>query len=145
MVRNLEKCVRAFKKHREILFVYLFGSQARKQVTPLSDIDIGIFVDKEMIKGKKFPYGYEAHLASEIGPILKTEQIDLALLNDAPILLKHRCMTEGKLLYCRDEISHAMFRVKTLHEYLDTKFLLKKIKQIKKFLLPKESRRKFQR
>lgn len=129
MIGSLEKMVRVFKKRREILFVYLFGSHARKQVMPLSDIDIGIFVDKEAIKGKKFPYSYEAQLASELGPILKTEQIDLVLLNDAPILLKHRCMTEGKLLYCRDEISHAMFRVRTLHEYLDTKPLREKIKK----------------
>lgn len=129
MLRSLQKLMPIFKRRREILFVYVFGSQARKEANRLSDIDIGVFIDETRIKKGKFPYGYEADLLSELDLDSKKTEIDLVLLNGAPILLRHRCMTEGKLLYCGNEVAHARFKVKTLHEYWDTKPLREKIKK----------------
>jgi len=72
----------------EILVAYLFGSQARETQSPMSDIDVGLLVDKDRTDDSG--YGYQAGLTADIMSLLRTKAVDVVLLNDAPPLLAHR-------------------------------------------------------
>ena len=52
-----ENLINYFKKHKEILFAYIFGSQVSKKANKLSDIDIAIYADVEKIDEKDYRYG----------------------------------------------------------------------------------------
>ena len=122
-----EKLINYFKKHKEILFAYIFGSQVRKKANKLSDIDIAIFIDMEKIDEKEYRYGYVAEILTDIMSLLRTNKVDLVLLNYAKPLLRHRVIYFGELIYCINDKERINFQVDTINKYVDYKMLLMKI------------------
>jgi hypothetical protein len=99
--RDLEaRLTRALEPRLEILDAYLFGSQARGDAGALSDIDVAVFIDQDL--AEPGPYGYDAELITDLMTELGTNDIDVVLLNQAPPLLYHRVLRDGKLLVTRD-------------------------------------------
>src|SRR4030065_2821 len=68
---------------KEIVLAYLYGSSAKGTSRPYSDVDIAILLD-ENISVEEGPYGYRAELLAILMKALRTNRIDLAILNDAP-------------------------------------------------------------
>jgi predicted nucleotidyltransferase len=122
-----ENLINYFKKHKEILFAYIFGSQVSKKANKLSDIDIAIYADVEKIDEKDYRYGYNAEILSDIMSLLGTNKVDLALLNFAKPLLRHRVIYFGELIYCINNKERINFQVDTINKYVDYKMLLRKI------------------
>jgi len=122
-----QKLVGYFSLRKEILFAYIFGSQISGKSNKLSDIDIAVFINRKLVEEKSYRYGYQAEILSELMRHLKTERIDLVLLNNAPPLLKHRVIYYGELIYCVDESERINFQVDTINRYMDYKFLQRKI------------------
>lgn len=94
------RLTRALEPRPEILDAYLFGSQARGDAGALSDIDVAVYVDEDLVEPG--PYGYDAKLITDLMTELGTNAIDVVLLNRAPPLLYHRVLRDGKLLVTRD-------------------------------------------
>ena len=94
------RLTRALEPRPEILEAYLFGSQARDDAGALSDIDVAVFIEEEL--AEPGPYGYDAGLITDLMTELGTNDIDVVLLNQAPPLLYHRVLRDGKLLVTRD-------------------------------------------
>ncbi len=94
------RLTRALKPRPEVLDAYLFGSQARGDAGALSDIDVAVFIDEDL--AEPGPYGYDAELITDLMTELGTNDIDVVLLNQAPPLLYHRVLRDGKLLVTRD-------------------------------------------
>ncbi len=111
------------QKKPEVKLVYLFGSQVSGLTNRLSDIDVAILVDK-MPEGPSYPYGYKAKICSDLMELLKTNRIDLVILNDAPSLLKHRVVSSGHLIYAFNETCRVQFQEDAIRRYLDLKPLL---------------------
>lgn len=99
--RDLEaRLTKALEPRPEILDAYVFGSQARGHAGALSDIDVAVYIDDR--EDEPRPYGYEADLITHLMRELRTNNIDVVLLNRAPPLLYHRVLRDGKLLVTRD-------------------------------------------
>jgi|SRR3989338_7674331 len=128
MENKLQTLKMFLEKQDEIVFAYLFGSQATGKVHALSDIDIAIYVQKDVLVSKQYPYGFVASLLGRIPKNLQAENIDFVLLNEVPILLRHRCIEQGKLLFSKNQKLLTRFKVQTLLEYFDTKPLREKIR-----------------
>ncbi len=94
------RLTRALEPRPEILDAYLFGSQARGDAGTLSDIDVAVYIDEDLVETG--PYGYDAELITDLMTELGTNAIDVVLLNRAPPLLYHRVLRDGKLLVTRD-------------------------------------------
>jgi len=92
-----------FKKHPEIEVAYIFGSVAQGKENPLSDIDIAIIINPQQINEKMYRYGYKAEVLSDLIKLLKTNNVDLVILNEADILLRHRVSYFSKLIYSKNE------------------------------------------
>ncbi|MBU4293333.1 MAG: nucleotidyltransferase domain-containing protein [Actinobacteria bacterium] len=122
-----KKLLSYFKKHKEVLFAYIFGSQITKKTNKFSDIDIAIFIDKIKIDDELYRYGYQAETLTDIMNLLGTNKVDLVILNDVKPLLKHRVIYFGELIYSINEKERINFQVDTINKYMDYKMLQKKI------------------
>jgi uncharacterized protein YutE (UPF0331/DUF86 family)/predicted nucleotidyltransferase len=98
-----------------IVWAYLFGSEARGQATPLSDLDIAIYLDEPDLERRLRAYpGILLDLVQATGK----EAVDLVILNDAkPRLARH--ILEGQLLYTQDEKRRIATEARTLAAYSD--------------------------
>lgn len=96
----LERLTRALEDREEILEAYLFGSHARGQAQPHSDIDIAVYVDEERVAGRA--WGYQAQLTTDLMVALGTNDVDVVVLNRASILLYHRVLHDGVRILSRD-------------------------------------------
>ena len=50
-----------------------------------------------------YRYGYKAEVLSDLIKLLKTNNVDLVILNEADILLRHRVSYFSKLIYSKNE------------------------------------------
>jgi len=110
-----------FEKREEIMFAFLFGSVANGKTTGISDIDIAVMLDEPKIDKAKNPYGYKAELLAKLISVLSFNDIDLIVLNEAPLLLKHRIVQSGREIYTKNEKLSTQFRVKVMEQFLDLK------------------------
>ena len=114
-----------FKNHPEVEVAYVFGSIVQGRTNPLSDIDIALLIDRERIKEEIYPYGYKAHILADLVQLLKTNNVDLVILDEANPLLRHRILYYGKIIYNRKERKRIKFQIDTINKYNDFKYLLK--------------------
>ncbi len=121
----IEKLKNFFKNQKDIELAYLFGSQVRGKVGPLSDYDIAVLLKK----GRKDDYRYKYWLANEIAHILDTDRIDLIVLNEVYPELGYNIISEGIRIYERDKDKRVDFESYILNIYLDFLPLLKKQKE----------------
>ena len=114
-----------FQRQAEIEIAYIFGSIARGTESALSDIDIAILIDDQQINDDKFRYGYKAEILADLMKTLKTNNVDLVILNEANTLLRHRVLYHGKLIYSKNEKKRIEFQTNTIDKYIDFKELMK--------------------
>ena len=114
-----------FQRQAEIEVAYIFGSVARGTESALSDIDIAILIDDQQINEDEFRYGYKAEILADLMKILKTNDVDLVILNEANTLLRHRVLYHGKLIYSKNEKKRIAFQTTTIDKYVDLKELMK--------------------
>lgn len=103
----------------EVAAAYLFGSQARGQSGPLSDIDLGVWASPGLTARERFDL--RLRLTSAVERVLGGQPVDLVVLDDASPLLRHRAWRDGELLLDRDPRTRVRDEARTLVEYLDTK------------------------
>jgi len=121
MALNLE----ALKTQLDLLFrtrpvrlAYLFGSQTTGRATAESDIDVAVLFAQEL----DGPARLAERLALVEGLIrlLRTDAVDVAVLNDASPLLAMEVLRTGKIVYKAGEMDRIDFQVRTVREYEDT-------------------------
>ncbi len=108
-----------FGREAEVRLAYLFGSAARSEEGPLSDVDIAVLVDEGLDSKRRFDLKLD--LIGRVCKILKTDKVDLVLLNDAPLSLSYNVIKDGLCLKSteRDRVS---FEGRVLSMYLDRKY-----------------------
>jgi len=81
--------------------LWLFGSHARGDATPLSDVDLAYLEDLEAPRRDRTP-AFDARIYDALSGFLGTDEISLVDLETAPPALALRVFREGKLLFCRN-------------------------------------------
>ncbi|MGH7858660.1 MAG: type VII toxin-antitoxin system MntA family adenylyltransferase antitoxin [Candidatus Binatia bacterium] len=84
----------------EVLEAYLFGSAARGESRPHSDLDVAVYLDPALV-GEAF-LGRTAEIAAELMRASGTDAVEVVALNTAPPLLYHRVLRDGVRLVARD-------------------------------------------
>jgi hypothetical protein len=103
-----------FANTKVIKFAYLFGSHARGNAGPLSDVDLAVYLDNRMNL-----FSARLFLLEDLGRQLKGQSFDLIVLNDAPLILRYEIIRDGKVLK-EDKSRRIEFETRVLREYLDT-------------------------
>ena len=109
--------VRCLSRRREIQAAYIFGSVARGRARPDSDIDVAVLVSPQA-RGVD-PLAYRLGLMAELGSALRRPDVEVVVLNDAPPLLAHRVLSQGRLVYERSASTRIRFQVQTANRYAD--------------------------
>ena len=102
-----------------VRLAYLFGSRARGAARPDSDIDVAVLVDDACVAT---PTGVKKtiwRLIPAMAGDVRSDRIDLVLLNNAPALLRHRVIRDGVLLTARSDAERARFVRRTIRDYQD--------------------------
>jgi len=101
----------------QVVFAYLFGSCARGDLGPLSDIDVAVYIDSRLAV-----FDYRLQLSEILAHELKTDHIDLVILNKAAPLLKSEVVRHGRVIK-ESKQDRVIFEVQALAEYFDTAYL----------------------
>lgn len=113
--QNIVKIIESIKNHPDVIAIYLFGSYAKGEQSPMSDVDIAV------ILGNPNPEN-EAEVGSLISP-----EIDVVLFHRLPLHIKFEIFRYGKELFVRDEGKLVEIKLKVMREYLDTYRMYKRI------------------
>jgi hypothetical protein len=112
----------------EILEAYLFGSRARGDAQPHSDVDVAVFVDTNRLP--LAPFGYAAALTTDLMGLLRHDRVDVVVLNDAPPLLYHRVLRDGQRIVSRNLAATTTREGRALSRYCDYLPHLRKIDRL---------------
>lgn len=88
-----------FAQADAVLEAYLFGSRARGHTHAHSDFDFAVYLEPA---SKATQFAQRIALVTDLTALLKTEAVDLVVLNDATPLLYHRVLRDGQRLMSRD-------------------------------------------
>jgi predicted nucleotidyltransferase len=109
----------ALESDGAIAAVYLFGSHARGSATPMSDIDLAILFSSAVDASRYFSLRLE--YISRAMEILRTEKVDVVILNQAPLHLAYEIVSRGVLLLDCDSQSRVRFEADRVGQFLDFK------------------------
>jgi predicted nucleotidyltransferase len=104
-IENLDKILKKIKKNKNVVAIYLFGSYAKKENNPLSDIDICVILKNPNEKDE-----------CEIGSMY-SQELDMVLFHRLPLHIKFEVFKFGKELYVRDERILLEIKFKVLREF----------------------------
>ena len=100
-----------------VVLAYLHGSTVSGFTHPWSDVDIALIVGEALPPAKqlKLMLSLQVDLAERCG----IDNADVRTINDAPLILKGKVVTEGILLYEGNEQIRIDFEVETMTRYFD--------------------------
>ena len=134
--RLLARLTQALAARDEILEAYLFGSRARGRARSDSDVDVAVYVDQSA--DDEGHWGYRAELATDLMAALGTDDVDVVVLNEAPILLYHRVLRDGVRLLSRDLRATTTRAGEALSRYFDFLPQLDKMDAARRFASGKD-------
>jgi predicted nucleotidyltransferase len=96
-----------------VVVAYLFGSRAVGRNRNTSDADVAVLVD-----GERGLLEQEA-LADRLARAMGVPDVDIIVLDEAPLELRGRIVQEGRVLFSADEARRVAFEVLTRSQYFD--------------------------
>lgn len=120
VLEKMPDIIKRISEDDKVLALIVFGSGARQTLKPLSDLDFGVLLSKDMTQKERFEK--ELELIGVFNETFATDEIDLVNMNDAPVRFCYNIVKEGKLLFCRSRGALVDFREKIVKLYLDFKF-----------------------
>ena len=112
-------------KDEDVAFAYLYGSFAWGITHKASDIDIAVYLKEGNMK---FYLKKDNELLSNTA--LVSSKIDLRILNVMPLVLKFKVVSEGKLLFSKDEQKRVDFETEVYNRYFELKPFLDEEKRL---------------
>ncbi len=113
MFDKLNEIKKIFSNENDLLLAYIFGSQLRGKIGPLSDYDFAVFLSQ------KPSFQFKYRLKNKLVNVLNTGQVDLIILNDAPVELKYKVIATGKIIFQKNSTIRTDFEADTLSRYFD--------------------------
>lgn len=99
----------------------LFGSSITGAKHLGSDIDIGVVFERTD-EHLHDPVGVYGDLYHQFVPLArKNQKLDIVYLDEAPISLRFKAITEGDPLYIKDERAFCDYKERVMREYFDFK------------------------
>ena len=93
----LEEVLARVRLDEDVLAVFLFGSVARKEQTPLSDMDICL-----VLMPQSTPFEPLEPYRKRLG-YLKYTPFDIQIFQQLPLYVRRRVLKEGQVLFVRNE------------------------------------------
>lgn len=107
---------RAVAGEPDVIAAYVFGSVARADAGPLSDVDVALLLAPDAANRAVL-----GRVEDALSRELRTSRIDVVDLREAPMPLRYRIARDGVLTSCRDAARLERFTVESVLRYLDFK------------------------
>ena len=120
---DTEALGRYVASRNDVLVAWLFGSHARGDAGPLSDVDVAVLLDEAVCRDL---FHAQLTIIGELTGVLGTDEIDVVVLNETPLVLTYRVLRDGVLVYCRDRQAMIDFTWRTATAHLDFKPFLER-------------------
>ncbi|GIV19966.1 MAG: nucleotidyltransferase [Armatimonadota bacterium] len=110
----VQRIVAEIREHPKVIAIFLFGSWARGEQMPISDVDIAVLLDNP-------DKSDEADIGSMYSPT-----VDVVLFHRLPVRIQFQVLKEGKPLFVRDEqkVQEVTFRV--MRQYHEMEWLYRR-------------------
>ncbi len=110
-----QKLIEKAMADKDVLAVIFFGSRARGEGAPTSDIDICLVLQ---------PGNYsELELSQKKLEYLKSFELDLHVYQQLPVYIRTRVLRDGTVLFCRDEDMLYEVAYRTAQQFEDFKHI----------------------
>lgn len=118
--KNIPVIVKKLSFDKEVTALYVFGSLAKNNLKPLSDLDFGILLSGKLTKSKRF--SKHLQLIGIFCDTFHTDEIDLVVMNDAPLRFCYNIIQSGKLLLVLNKVELINFQENVVKKFLDFKY-----------------------
>lgn len=122
VAEKLPALVDSVSSDLSVVALFVFGSLARGELTPLSDLDLGVLLDKELSKQERFSKHID--LIGNFTELMGTDEIDIIILNDTPMRFAVKVLTTGKILFERDRKALVDLYDRNTKMFLDFKYFV---------------------
>jgi hypothetical protein len=104
---------------RPVMIAYLFGSLAEGSTLPTSDVDIGLVLAPNYALSAYERMKLEFDIAAEVERRCDVREADIRSIDNAPMTVQGMVVSEGILLFSRDEEFRVEYEVRTRKLYFD--------------------------
>lgn len=108
---------RAWAADPDVAAIYLFGSRAGRSAGPRSDVDLAVVLRGTTTADAR--WRKRLALIGDATQRLRTDAVDVVVLEDAPIVLAHRVLARGRLLGETDPHRRRAVAEHVMRRYLD--------------------------
>ena len=109
LATGIRSVVEDLRIRDDVLALILFGSAARCQQRPFSDIDLCIVTAGDIPENERLDLkGYGS------------QTIEIHLLDELPIAIRFRVIRDGKLIFCKDGLAFHRIVSDIIQGYLDS-------------------------
>jgi predicted nucleotidyltransferase len=115
-MERIDAIRRVLESRVNVRLAYVFGSAARGEERPSSDVDVAVLFDPLPEPGDLDRVGADLQTAAG-------RRVDLVVFNTAPPLLAHEIVKTGRRITCRSEADRVGFETHTAARYMDTAHL----------------------
>lgn len=121
LVAKLREQLPAILEDEPIQLAYLYGSQVSGQTTPFSDVDVALLAGDALdpLARLKLILCMQLALADRCADRCGIENADVRVIDDAPLVFRGRVVSDGILVYSRDEQARVAFETTTRMRYFD--------------------------
>jgi len=112
--QRLETLGEALSSCPGLLFAYVFGGAGVGRLTPLSDVDVAVY-----LQDIKDPAEQAARLLAKVTAHLATDEVDLIVLNQAPTALLGRILQSRRVIFDGAPFMRHRFESQALREFFD--------------------------
>ena len=117
-IGQFDQLIPLFAADRAIELAFLFGSHARGEAGPLSDVDIALLIAADVPRDRYLDC--QLNYSTVIAEMLHDDRVEIIILNTAPAALAHQVI-QGRVLYERTAEARVEFIVAVQRKYLDLK------------------------
>jgi predicted nucleotidyltransferase len=114
---ELNRLLARVKEDKEVLALIIFGSAARDEQAPFSDVDICVVMTSQP---KPFELISLSHKRLEY---MKGDSLDVRIFQQLPLYIRVRVLREGRILFVRDENQLYELAFRTAQAFEDFKHI----------------------
>lgn len=110
------------RAQKDLVFAYIFGSYGLGEPGPMSDVDVAVY-----LKNSKDYFERKIELNLLITETLRTDEVDIAILNEAPIEFAFNILKTSTLLFSKNEDLRVNYETKIMKFYQDFEYCRKRM------------------
>lgn len=110
--QSLVRQLRTVLQRHSVPFAVLHGSVAAGQTTPVSDVDVAVYVESQ---------DAFLTLVVELDEALPNRRVDLMNVARQPARIVYRVLASGELIHVTDEALYHEVKFRAMRDYLDFK------------------------